>query len=167
MRTFRDREGREWQIDLTLGALMRIKASTGMDMLDVDLSAADGPAEFRRLATDPITLADTLCAVCRSQITARSLTDEQFADALGGEAIDTALVALVQEWADFFRRRGAEAKAKLLEMVVKVMAGTRDRINQAVSKIDTEAAAASILGNMSTNSRASSESTPEGSPSAS
>jgi hypothetical protein len=165
VRTFRDREGREWQIDLTLGALMRIKASTGLDMLDLQAPKEGRVDVFDRLSTDPVTLADTLCAICRPQLDARSLTDSQFADAMGGEAIDSALIALVQEWSDFFHRRGAEAKAKLLAMAVKVMQGLNDRMNAATATLDEGKAVESILGSMSTNSRGSSASTPAGSPS--
>lgn len=166
MRTFRDRDGREWQIDLTLGALMRIKASTGLDMLDLQPSKAGRVDVFDRLSTDPVTLADTLCAICRPQLDARSLTDSQFADALGGEAIDTALIALIEEWADFFRRRGAEAKAKLLAVTVGVMRKMTERMNTSLVGLDEAKAVDSILTSMRTNSRELSESTPVGSPSA-
>lgn len=166
MRTFRDNEGREWVLALTLGSLRRIKASAGLDMLDLGKWDKEASNPFLRLTRDAVTLADTLCALCHTQIVERQITEEQFAESLGGQSIDDALIALVEEWADFFRQGRREMDSMLLRRALEVLMETRSKMAQAVAVMDREMTVDKILSSSRTNSQASSESTPAGSPSA-
>lgn len=164
MKSFKDREGRAWDLFLTLGSLKRIKAATGLDMLDLRQWTAESNP-LNRLSQDPVVLADTLCALCRSQLDQRGLTDEQFADALGGEAIDDALLALVEEWADFFHQGRKPTESTLLRQALDVLKEVRAR-NAAMAETLAKVTVEQILSRSPTNSPASSESTPAPSPSA-
>lgn len=165
MKSFKDREGRAWDLFLTLGSLKRIKAATGLDMLDLrQWSAESNP--LNRLSQDPVVLADTLFALCRSQLDVRGLTDEQFADSLGGEAIDDALLALVEEWSDFFHQGRKPTESTLLRQALDVLKEVRAR-NAATAETLAKVTVGEILSRSRTNSPASSESIPIPSPSGS
>lgn len=165
MTSFKDRDGRVWDLSLNLGSLKRIKAATGLDMLDLNVAAKQRSDVFERLSTDPITLADALCAVCRPQMDARGIDDDTFASALGGEAINDALVAIVKEWSDFFRQRGNEVAATFLERILVMIEELRQRMNDAAPTLREAMTTERLFSKLPTNSQASSESTQIPSPS--
>ena len=166
MRTFRDTEGREWVLSLTLGSLRRIKASAGLDMLDLGQWDKQASNPFLRLSRDVVTLADTLCALCQTQMTERGISEDQFAEALGGQSIDDALIALVEEWSDFFRHARKETEALILRRALDVMNEARKRTILAAAVIDRQMTVEKIFASLPTNLPESSESTPVPSPSA-
>ena len=167
MTSFKDREGRVWDLSINLGSLKRIKAATGLDMLDLNVAAKQRSDVFERLSTDPITLADALCAVCRPQMDARGIDDDTFASALGGEAINDALVAIVEEWADYFHQRGNEVAAAFLHHMLAMIKELRQRLNEVVPTLREAMTTDRLFSKSPTNSQASSESTPTPSPSGS
>src|SRR5690606_36486963 len=97
MRTFKDSEGREWAIAINVATARRVKDLAGVDLL----SASDGKL-LHELADDPMLLANVLWAIVQPQAQSREVSDEQFGQALGGESIDKATTALLQELVDFF-----------------------------------------------------------------
>jgi len=160
VRTFRDTEGREWVLALTLGSLRRIKASAGLDMLDLGQWDKEASNPFLRLSRDAVTLADTLCALCQTQMVERGISEERFAESLGGQSIDDALIALVEEWSDFFRQGRREMESMLLRRALEVLTETRAKMTQAIAVMDREMTVEKILSASRTNSPESSESTP-------
>lgn len=111
MRTFKDSEGREWPIALNIGAAKRVKDALGVDLLD--------PGCLRTLAADPYTVANVLYVACEAKAKERSLSDEQFGEALRGDVIDQATDALLDELVDFFPKRQREALTALLATIRK------------------------------------------------
>ncbi len=109
MAKFTDTEGRDWLIEINVATVKRLRAALpGVDLVD--------PAEdlFRRLATDPVLLADALYVICRVQVEERGLTDEDFGAALAGDAIEAATEAFLAALVDFIpspQRRTLVAKA--------------------------------------------------------
>ena len=98
MKTFKDKTGTQWTIDITVTTIKRVKS-----MLDIDLlTAADGEL-MQRLASDEVLMVDLIYAICYPQCEDRSVTDEQFGELLVGDSIDAAYTAFLEELADFFR----------------------------------------------------------------
>lgn len=94
MRYFKDDKGETWGVDLTVGSLLRVKTATGFDLIDKPDSL---PQELSPLV-------DILWVVLEPQLTAKGVSQEAFAERLGGDALEAALDAFMEEWADFFRR---------------------------------------------------------------
>lgn len=124
MRTFEDKSGRVWTLDLGVGAIRRIKS-----LLDVDLTQpqAKDPVHgtlSQRMAVDVWLLVDVLCAICRPQAEALAISDEDFAELLGGDVLGNARNLLLEEWSDFFLSLGrkdlATAVTKTLAMLVAI-----------------------------------------------
>ena len=123
MRSFKDLEGRQWQVAVTVGSIKRVKGLLGVDL--TDLTSGDPPL-LTRLGMDVMLLCDVIYVLCQPQANERGISDEQFGIALGGDAILTASEAFWGELIDFFQqvRRTDQATAirkqqELIQAAVK------------------------------------------------
>lgn len=116
MTTWRDAEGRSWDMRITVGTIRRVKATCGVDLTDVMPREGQGETALERLAGDVVLLVDTIYCVVQPDAEKRGITDEQFAEGLRGDAIDDATTALIQGIAEFFP---AKKKDLLLALVAK------------------------------------------------
>jgi len=113
MRAFKDNSGRDWSIAVNTSAIKRIRAELDVDLMDV----VEGDL-LRRLYADPILLVDVIYVACKPQADEAGVTDEQFGEAMAGDAIDRATAALVEELVDFFpNRRDRERARRVLAKV--------------------------------------------------
>jgi hypothetical protein len=97
MRTFNDTQGRQWSVEVNVGAIKRVKTLIGVDLLQTK----DGQL-LVDLADDPVKMADVLWAIIQPQAASRNITDEDFGAALGGDTIRVAVEVFVAELIDFF-----------------------------------------------------------------
>jgi hypothetical protein len=167
MRTFKDAKGREWKIGVTVSSVKRVKDLAKFDLLRVR-------DHLVSLTTDPELLANVLCAICRPQLEALGISDEEFGEGLAGDPIDHATRALLEDLADFFPQPAQRAALhKLLVTMDEVTARGMDlittKMDAAIPAKRTEAIAKmeEILGGLFTNLPGSSASTPDLSRSAS
>jgi hypothetical protein len=160
MHAFTDALGRSWTIEITVTSLKRIRALSGIDLLE----AISGTL-LDRLVTDPVLLGDVLYAAIKPQADERKITDEDFGRSLAGDTIDTATSALLEEFVSFFpmpRRRVLE------KVLAKLAAWRAQAITVAEARIDdpmleqTVQAALAKPGTLSGNAPALSESTRAG-----
>lgn len=106
MKTFKDNAGRTWTIAVNIAAVKRVKS-----LLDVDLiEGVVKEGVIDELATNPILLCDVIYAICKPEADKQNITDEQFGQAMAGDAIELATGALLEELVDFF----PEAKRRVL-----------------------------------------------------
>ena len=174
MRTFKDNAGRSWSLALSVWTVKKVRDLLGVDLLDLGdesapASSGKKPGLLLRLIADPVLLVDVLYVVCRDQADAASVTDEQFGRAMGGDAIDAATKAFLEELADFTPSPRDRARAKkviattwaMIDRVQDVLdARAEKELPAAVEALLTEMAEMSAPGSSSTNSPASSEPTP-------
>jgi len=163
MKTFRDNDGRSWDLSLNIHAVKQVRDVLGVDLLD---PSGPGPGEeslLHKLIADPVLLVDVLYVVCKDQAEKAGVTDEQFGRAMAGDVIDAATKAFLEELADFTPSPRDRARAR------RVIDATWTMIDKAQDLLDAKAEAelpAAIeevlktLGASSTNSPGSSESTP-------
>jgi hypothetical protein len=106
MKTFKDNAGRTWTVDVNIAAVKRVRS-----LLDIDLiKGVVKEGVIDELATNPVLLCDVVYAVCKPDADKQNITDEQFGQAMAGDAIDLATEALLKELVDFF----PEAKRRVL-----------------------------------------------------
>lgn len=126
MQTFTDYSGREWSIRFTAPRLAAIRKAH-----DVDLASWDAPP-FERLAANPELLVDVLWASVDR--TAHPTVDAAtFAEALDGDTLDAACVALMEAVTDFFPASKRSLRRSLLE---KTAAIERETAELALAKLD-------------------------------
>ncbi len=154
MRTFTDNAGRTWTLSLSFGAVKRVRGLLDVNLLELDKGE---PPLLTRLGTDPILLVDVIFAVIKPQADGLGVTDEQWAESMGGEAMLAAQKAFYEEVADFTRSQGRPdmAKAALAQhaLIERVIAMSEERIGQ----IDVEELAQKISGDSSTSLPVSSD----------
>jgi hypothetical protein len=165
MNTFKDSDGREWEIALDLGVAKRLRAR-GFDLLDEERLA--------EMSQDIITQADLLFLVCDRQAEDRNVSDEDFGRLLT-TCFSDAVDALFRELAFFFRQVGRQAQATIAEKIanasreVQRRAATRlsaDKVDRMIAatldkaEAEIDAQLAKFGGSGSTKSPESSASTP-------
>jgi hypothetical protein len=100
MQTFKDSAAREWTLVITVGALRRVKAATGLELSD--LSAGTPPLAMR-LSDEATLLFAVIEELIAPQLKEKGVRPEQFEESLTGLAAAAAATAFFQELADFFR----------------------------------------------------------------
>ncbi len=96
MAKFRDADGREWAVRLTLGALPRLKDAG----LDLSAAVQAGALDIGGL-DDPDTLGRVLWVLLEPQAEKAGYTPERLAGAMDGPAIYAARLAFAEALADF------------------------------------------------------------------
>ena len=97
MHTFTDTQGRPWTITLNVDAIRRVRSVLNINLLE----AIEGRL-LERLITDPVLLCDILFVVIQPEAIAKGISDEDFGRSLGGDVLDVATTALLEELVDFF-----------------------------------------------------------------
>lgn len=110
MQTFTDNTGQTWSLTINVDAIKRVRG-----LLDVDLMQAIDGKLLERLVTDPVLLCDVVYALCKPEADAKSITDEQFGQAMAGDAIDAATTSLLEELVGFFPQAKRQVLRKALD----------------------------------------------------
>ena len=126
MKTFTDSAGRTWTINITVDAIKRVKDLVGVNLADVtEGDVSGGPPLLTRLETDLVLLCDCVYALVKPQADQQQVSDEQFGQALGGDAILAAHDAFWGALSDFFHQlrrldqvRAIEKQQKLVGVAV-------------------------------------------------
>lgn len=110
MPSFKDTTGREWLVVVNVAQVKRVREQLRINLAD--------PNEGNLLEqlTDPVTFVDVLFVLCQSQAKEAGVSDVQFGESMGGDALDDGLMALGGALADFFRG----PKRKIWEQAVKL-----------------------------------------------
>lgn len=170
MPVFKDANNREWRLSLDALLIRAVRSQCdGLDLADLD------GKQFAALADDPCVLVDCLWVLCSKQAGDSGLTQEQFAGALAGDAIELATTALVEAIVDFFPQQKRQLVRVRAEKHNKArqfaMAQTLDKLNDPTleaamlgameRRADEEMQSLLTRLNSATNTPASAESTPE------
>ncbi len=119
MKQFKDNASRDWSLAVNVTAIKRVRDTLEVDLMDV----VEGDL-LQRLYADPVLLVDVVYVLVKPQAEAAKVTDEQFGEAMGGDAIELATAALIDEIVDFFpnsrdRDRARKVLAKFDAMLGK------------------------------------------------
>jgi hypothetical protein len=162
MKTFTDNAGRVWTVQVNVDAIRRVRDLAQMNLLEV----VEGKL-LERLISDPVLLCDVIYSLCKPEADAKSVSDVDFGKAMGGDAIDGATTALLEELVDFFpqakRRVLSKALAKLWKLETAALAAVETRLDS--PELERQMAARlAQLENSSGSAPESSASTPAASP---
>ena len=97
MKTFVDNANRTWTVAVNVGAVKRMRDLAKFDLMGNDLARSIG-----QLSDDPVVLVDVLWAIVFPQAEKLAVSQEEFAEAIAGDAISFATDALLEEIVDFF-----------------------------------------------------------------
>lgn len=133
MQKFKDAEGREWTIRLTIGAVDRVKGEFEgtIDLLNL---AAGKPPLVSQLDSDPALLAHVIyvLAKCRDY---PNMSQEDFADLLDAPTFAAAEKAFWAELEDFFQTTGRSDLCRLIEAQKEVREGMQEAMKTKVDEL--------------------------------
>jgi hypothetical protein len=138
MRTFEDKTGHKWRIDLTIGAVTRVKqASEGrFDLFD---AGKNNLAE--RLWTDLEMFWELLWLLVEPEANDHSITAAEFGERMAAACLIAARQTFFAEWQDFFQTLQRPDQAlpleKLKTYMDQALMAMREKANDpALTKID-------------------------------
>jgi len=139
MHGFKDSAGRYWAVRVDVGAVKRVRAALGVDLMQVaERKNAEGgrePGVLERLASDPVLLVDVIYVLCRDQAEAQGVSDENFGATMAGDALDGAVKAMLGALVDFFPNpRERAALKRLLQAADQEADRARDRMEALVEE---------------------------------
>jgi hypothetical protein len=133
MHTFKDNQGREWTVEITVAAIKRVRGLAGVDLMEV-LEGSNGLIE--KLVRDPVLLCDVIYAACKPQADERQVTDETFGASMAGDAIEHATAALLEELVDFCPSPRDRANlGRVLKATREVMDKARDVVERRIDEL--------------------------------
>ena len=124
MKTFVDNMGKTWTVTVNVGTIKRVK-----DLLGINLVQAITGDLIEKVENDICLFVDILYVVCKQQAQANNISDEKFGELLGGDSLEKATEAFLEQLIDFF----PEAKRKLYR---KAWSKTKQAQVLAVQKLE-------------------------------
>mgnify|MGYP001330450161 FL=1 len=131
MKVFKDNQNRPWTIVVNVATVKRVRSLLDVNLLDVvKLDKKDKPNIdlLERLASDPVLLCDVIYCICKPDADLQNISDEDFGAAMGGDAIEHATTALLEELVDFF----PEAKRLVLRKLMNAGEKVKNRMEKAL-----------------------------------
>jgi hypothetical protein len=105
MQTFRDNAGRQWQLEVTVTTVKRVRLLNGVDLHRVIAREPKNPANpfpnLEEFFEDSIQVADVVWTLVESQAAAAGIDQESFGEALAGAALEAAAVSLYNALGDY------------------------------------------------------------------
>jgi hypothetical protein len=130
MKQFADNAGRTWGITVNVAAVKRVRDLLLVNLLEI----ADQKGKLlERLIEDPCLLCDVLFCLVKPEADDKQINDEQFGQALAGDALGAATDALLAEIADFFPKGRREIMQRV---IAKLTALQEKATNLALVKLD-------------------------------
>ncbi|OHB56829.1 MAG: hypothetical protein A2Y07_06875 [Planctomycetes bacterium GWF2_50_10] len=135
MKTFQDSAGRTWTISMTVDSVKRVR-----DLMKINLIEPESgdPPLLTRLGMDDLLMLDVIYCLIQPQAEQLNISDTDFAKALGGDAVLSAINAFYEEMVDFFLKRGRTDRAKAVGTQHRMIALAIQRIDGHISRIDPE-----------------------------
>jgi hypothetical protein len=124
MRSFKDNEGQQWNLSLTLGKVRQLRLALGFDLLNTQ--------DFYQVATSLTERMTFVFLLVKEQADAIKVDADAFEERLYGEGIaDAASLAFMEETELFFQKLGQQGMASLAR---KTIEGTKE-IQQYVASL--------------------------------
>jgi hypothetical protein len=163
MKSFTDTAGRKWLIEIHVAAVKKVRALVDVDLFGL---ASDGFKPLAELLQDPVKLVDVLYVLCMKHANEQNISDEDFGSSLGGDTLQGASEAFVDELIDFFPDpRIRTGIRKVVELGRNIREEALREMEVRTKEIDLDSEVRKLTGS-SGSLPASSESIPDLSPSA-
>lgn len=152
MHSFKDKAGKPWQVEITVGTNKVVKGLLGFSLYDL-VDKGDQPLKpLAKFLEDPEQLVNLLYVLCKDQADQLSMTDEDFGRLFTGEVLGDATDAFVGELISFFPNpqvrqslqkvveKGREFGAKLVERMDRELANVdlENEVDLLVKKLSGE-----------------------------
>ncbi len=130
MEKFKDSNGKDWAIKITVGTVKAVRDELKIDLTDM--------ATLKILGDDVCLLVDCLYVCCKSEAEASNISDIQFGESMAGEALDSASDAFMNELINFFPAQKANLLRKTLEKAKSLQAQATEEVEKRISNLSYE-----------------------------
>lgn len=161
MHSFKDTVGRLWEVVINVAQVRRVRGLVGG--VDLHKLIDDQCRPLAELLADPCRLVDVLYALCKEQADKAGVTDEAFGASLGGDVLEEAAHAFLEELIDFFPKHIQETLRKLFAKSRQLAQTLLGHARTRVDELDVEEMASTLIASL-TRRPASLASTPAPSP---
>ena len=134
MKSFTDNQGEIWDVELNIGAAIRLKSRLNIDfdnLVKLDPHQPESTTSLEQISTDSILLFNIIYVLCEQQVRERGLTEEDFAARFSGDTIEAATEAMLDEIVNFSR----PAKRKVLQQLRRIGREYADKAGKELDKI--------------------------------
>ena len=118
MKSFTDNTGRTWTLAVNVGTIKRVRALCDVNLaniITIDSGATPKVDLLERLGNDPVLLVDVLYAAVKPEADTKGISDQEFGQAMSGDAVEMATTALLDEVIDFFPETKRKVFRKILD----------------------------------------------------
>jgi hypothetical protein len=166
MKTFSDTAGRIWTLAMNAAQMKRVKAMLQLDLWGMVQDKDNPLGKVAEVVADPVQLCDLLYVLCIDQAKAEKVSDEDFGRAMGGDTLEAAANAFLEEFVDFFpHAKARKAARKMISTLSTIRERVADKALASLESIDLDKAIESLLNGYSGGVQASSVSIQAASPS--
>ena len=134
MQIFRDKNGKDWTIEITVGSVKAIKDALGVDLIEA-ISDKENNL-IGRIYQDPAMLVNSLYVLCLDQANDAGISDTDFGHLFSGDSIESATEAFITELIAFFPKSRRELIRKIWLKVRAVDMAGLERIDKEMDQID-------------------------------
>ena len=132
MREFNDKNGNAWPLNLTVGAVMRLRRQDErFDLFDSNHAIEGKP--LSSALWDPVLFWELLWNLIEPEAKSRGISAEQFGEAMASDCLITSQLEFFAEWRDFFHGLQRQDHALALEKVLKYRAESLTMVNEALA----------------------------------
>ena len=152
MRTFKDLDGRQWEISLNLANAMKLRNRFGADLFTPEVSDIrdlDENAMFKqigKLVTDPLRVAEITLVLLESQFEKAGVDAEYVMTKMDGSTVKAIRNAFLDEYGEFLAQQGSEAVAKIFQKAKETYELADRKGAQAVDGLDVAKAVEESIG---------------------
>lgn len=126
--TFRDSAGREWLVEINVWQLRRVRQSAGVELGKMPLE------KLADLTADPEKFVDVLYALVKDQADKAGVSDSDFGRGLGGDGLESAVLAFWRAYAFF---SPSQTRKLLLGLADRAEAMTREAVARGLAALET------------------------------
>lgn len=134
MKSFTDIKGEAWDVEINIGAAMRLKSRLDIEIDNlVKFDKSQKPQDvslLEKISTDSILLFNVIFVICEKQIQDRKLTEEDFAARFNGDTIEAATDAVLDEIINFSRPAKRKVLLQLRQISKEYQAKAGEKLDQ-------------------------------------
>jgi hypothetical protein len=139
MKCFTDSASRRHTITINVFAIKRCRALLGVDLYGL---VSGGFESLGKLLSDPVMLVDVLFVLCEPDKNNPPVSDEDFGRAMGGDVLEQAAQAFMEELSDFFPEPQRAGLKKLIQKTRQMEQALATHNSLILDEIDVEQMAA-------------------------
>lgn len=136
MATFSDKTGRQWSLDLTIGAVDRVKRGTDgrINLLHPE-GLVDGKQTQLLLMSDLLEFWEVLFLLVEPQCQRDNISADQFGELMAADCLVQAQTVFWHEWSDFFRKLQRLELATALEKMLSWTTMAKEKLKTALKRV--------------------------------